>query len=417
MPPAVIEHGFADAPSRKGEDCPDWHPATAPDAAAAYAIFDGHGGKLFSHTCGRTEEHGPDYNMLKRLLAAGGARSLPSDEVVRRLFWSQDEDVGTLLASRGEAQGGPNTGGSTAQVLMLLPQPGVGVQCLQAWVGDSTALTVDMRSGGIVHATLDHTPYQQSEYDALMLMAAVCKACRKKIKKARKKDREATAATAEDADAADNSDDDDDGTGAAEDAEDDVLPTTEMIGQVLSELKHTDGTGAHIERLLQALAREKLIGRYLKSSGKYRRDCHIYRRPKEKDANQPLTVHTTEDPFRKHHSDMMMTRSLGDWSKVAWILPAPETRRATVGAHEHVRIVLASDGLWDVVSHEEAADLTRRAPTAQAAAQALVDAAKFVYLEERGLALPGDDTTVLVVEINPSRLPFKPVRKQGCAVM
>ena len=294
---------------------------------------------------------------------------------------------------------------------MLLPQPGVGVQCLQAWVGDSTALTVDMRSGGIVHATLDHTPYQQSEYDALMLMAAVCKACRKKIKKARKKDREAAAATAEDADAADNSDDDDDGTGAAEDAEDDVLPTTEMIGQVLSELKHTDGTGAHIERLLQALAREKLIGRYLKSSGKYRRDCHIYRRPKEKDANQPLTVHTTEDPFRKHHSDMMMTRSLGDWSKVAWILPAPETRRATVGAPEHVRIVLASDGLWDVVSHEEAADLTRRADRAGGRAGARRRGQVRVPRGARPRA--GDDTTVRSSR-SARRAPFKPCASRLC---
>ena len=35
--------------------------------------------------------------------------------------------------------------------------------------------------------------------------------------------------------------------------------------------------------------------------------------------------------------------------------------------------------------------------------KALVQAAKYVYLQERGLPLPGDDTTVLVVELNPSQ--------------
>ena len=42
----------------------------------------------------------------------------------------------------------------------------------------------------------------------------------------------------------------------------------------------------------------------------------------------------------------------------------------------------------------------------QAAAEALVDAAKVVYLEHRQLELPGDDTTVLVVDLNPSNLAY-----------
>ena len=113
---------------------------------------------------------------------------------------------------------------------------------------------------------------------------------------------------------------------------------------------------------------------------------------------------------------MMMTRSLGDWKHVAWILPQPQMARSRVGAEEHHRVIIASDGLWDVVSHEKCMELCRGAPTVQAAAEALVEAAKVVYLEHRQLELPGDDTTVLVVDLNPSQLAFvepPPVASSG----
>ena len=55
-------------------------------------------------------------------------------------------------------------------------------------------------------------------------------------------------------------------------------------------------------------------------------------RPKEKDQNQPVVVATHADPYSSHYKDLQMTRSLGDWTKSAWVLPllvvAPDPRRA-----------------------------------------------------------------------------------------
>ena len=68
--------------------------------------------------------------------------------------------------------------------------------------------------------------------------------------------------------------------------------------------------------------------------------------------------------------------------------------------------------------HKLCAELTRSAPTVQEAADALISAAKKVYFEQWGLQLPGDDTTVLVVELNPSGMPppLKPAGGGCCAV-
>jgi len=180
--------------------------------------------------------------------------------------------------------------------------------------------------------------------------------------------------------------------------------SVELIKEVLYEMKHPDTSEAHIAFLHKVFKREKLILRYLPSGGKYRRSCFIYTRPFRKDENEPLTVHTTRDPFASHHADMMMTRSLGDWRHVAWILPRPQVQRAVVAAGVHHRVVIASDGLWDVVSHQQCAEIVRAAETAQAASDGLLAAANKVYLEDRQLELPGDDTTVLVIDLNPSEL-------------
>ena len=74
-------------------------------------------------------------------------------------------------------------------------------------------------------------------------------------------------------------------------------------------------------------------------------------RPKEKDQNQPVVVATHADPYSSHYKDLQMTRSLGDWTKSAWVLPHPQLRRFTVPHDESRRVVIASDGLWDLVVH------------------------------------------------------------------
>lgn len=72
---------------------------------------------------------------------------------------------------------------------------------------------------------------------------------------------------------------------------------------------------------------------------------------------------------------LMMTRSLGDrWFRPVGVIPEPEVGRHALGTDD-VALVAATDGVWDVLSVEDAARVVRRAPTAQAAADALIHAA------------------------------------------
>lgn len=109
--PAVIAHGLAQANSKKGEDAPCAIPATADGAMAGYAIFDGHGGRDFSHTVAHDTsggiDNGPDYNVVAKLLKLG---ALPTEKDFDAAFWAADNDVGTLLAGKNVYNG------STAQV-------------------------------------------------------------------------------------------------------------------------------------------------------------------------------------------------------------------------------------------------------------------------------------------------------------
>ena len=60
-----------------------------------------------------------------------------------------------------------------------------------------------------------------------------------------------------------------------------------------------------------------------------------------------------------------MSRSICDYTKSVWVLPQPDVLTFTVGPSAHLRAVLASDGLWDVVSFREASAIVCAAPTAQ----------------------------------------------------
>ena len=93
--------------------------------------------------------------------------------------------------------------------------------------------------------------------------------------------------------------------------------------------------------------------RALPKQAKYRRRCFIHKRAVEKDANEPLVVALDDDPWSPHHKDLMMTRSICDWTKCAWVLPQPEIMDFVVGADEHKRVVIASDGLWDVLPEDQ----------------------------------------------------------------
>src|SRR5262249_14363453 len=88
---------------------------------------------------------------------------------------------------------------------------------------------------------------------------------------------------------------------------------------------------------------------------------------------------------------LMMTRSLGDrWFRPVGVIAEPEIARHTLESND-VALVAATAGVGDVLSVEDVARVLRPAPTAQAAAEALIDAAI--------AADTLDNTTALVVRL------------------
>ena len=112
-----------------------------------------------------------------------------------------------------------------------------------------------------------------------------------------------------------------------------------------------------------------------------------------------------------------VTRALGDWDGSRALVPHPDVARFRVTRSQCLRAVLASDGLWDFVRPDEASRVLRAGKSASSCADRLLEMAvsrsnaKFNELK--------DDTTVLVVELNPSGEPPPLVAPAGggCCVV
>ena len=451
-----ISYSCVNEESHKGEDF--WVTQTQ-GRVCGFGVFDGHGGKDCARFCA---SKGPE-GILPRLLMKS---TLPTPTEVEDAFWKVDAECGPALAARGGhgRQGGGAHAGTTSNVLFIEALPARsskagpasaaglgslgGYRCLWAWTGDSTGITVDMSSGKLGPCTTNHVPESEVEAANLRMMEAVGKLLLKGKGKDDKKDRKdrrsklkggesgeggevltaaatsaaavASVPTAEaEAPAAASSssaehecapnaplavapptshlaEDDCDDSG------DEALPTLDDVVNAMQRAGVQPTPTCDAALMLRALERERLIARTIPKGRKYRRNAVMQRRPRAKDENMPMVVDTHEDPYSSHYRDLLMTRSVCDWTKSCWVLPHPETLEFTVAHSKRFRVVLASDGLWDICSAERAAEVAFRAPTVHAAAVELLNIARGVYHGERGLEKMGDDTTILVLELNPS---------------
>ncbi|KAI4295202.1 hypothetical protein MLD38_040580 [Melastoma candidum] len=104
-------------------------------------------------------------------------------------------------------------------------------------------------------------------------------------------------------------------------------------------------------------------------------------------------------PLRCWPGGLCLSRSIGDPDVGEFIVPIPHVKQvklSTAGG----RLIIASDGIWDALSSDMAAKSCRGVPAELAAKLVVKDA-----LRSRGLK---DDTTCLVVDINPSDIPVLP---------
>jgi serine/threonine protein phosphatase PrpC len=110
-------------------------------------------------------------------------------------------------------------------------------------------------------------------------------------------------------------------------------------------------------------------------------------------------------PLRCWPGGLCLSRSIGDMDVGEFIVPIPYVKQVKL-SNAGGRLIIASDGIWDALSSEEAAKSCRGLPAELAARQVVKEA-----LRSRGLK---DDTTCIVVDVIPpdNSLPPSPTPKK-----
>lgn len=112
-------------------------------------------------------------------------------------------------------------------------------------------------------------------------------------------------------------------------------------------------------------------------------------------------------PLRCWPGGLCLSRSIGDMDVGEFIVPIPYVKQVKL-SNAGGRLIIASDGIWDALSSEMAAQCCRGLPAELAARQVVKEA-----LRTRGLK---DDTTCIVVDIIPpdnTVQPQPPPKKQN----
>lgn len=373
-----VSFGVA-ALSRKGED--EWALQQTP-SAVAFGIFDGHTGGVMSAACAKS--------FLPRIL---GYDRLPSTKALADAFWAIDEEVGVTGTMAG----------TTATVLVVGPSKvGDGLSCVLAWVGDSTAIQVDMNLGGVVMTTADHASGSKMEQARITRLQKV--------------------------------------RALVDDGQVVEQALASVPGPRLLGCSGEEEEAALVRRALERAATIERSVPEAAAEGSSRKNAFCM--PRSSPTKQgPPVVATQRTHLHPGYYDLQMTRSLGDWKGPDLVLPHPDELRFTVGQGVHLRCgaqlppaspqrnfvaalstllppaalaaplppllpspptsglcptaasltvahgraprsaVIASDGLWDVCSHALAAQLCRVSDTPQLAADRLLRHAEVEYFD------------------------------------
>lgn len=413
--------------SAKGED---FSACATEGSRGAFAVFDSHGGKDAGALC-KAELFGQLLSLAASDVAGHDAFREPD---IVDAFWTMDHRLGSAGIYSG----------TTASVL-LVSHNADSLCCTLAWVGDSTALTIDMTSQVSApppqQKTSDHTPANPAEAQRCIKEWEV----RREVQSLRNSTR------LEDVDvepppnptllqqAAGFFGNNESTTDVS--AESFVLlkdhsptfyakkraPTRDEIMAAI-DAAGLEASEDERELLARALLREKRVEApekrasfVLGREGTRKNTKIITRNGMMSGADGSVTL---GGPHVLAGGDdgavsTCVTRSIGDWDGARAMVPQPEVLRFEVGRDQHVRAIIASDGVWDFLSLEEAAALARKAPTAQVAAQRIADKARARSLSR--LNQLKDDTTCVVVDLNPSGLevtkPPPPEGGGGCCVL
>lgn len=112
----------------------------------------------------------------------------------------------------------------------------------------------------------------------------------------------------------------------------------------------------------------------------------------EGDGNGPEAI------FGRFNVSINMSRTIGDKYGPRCCVPVPEVTLAVVSFRDRVRLVIASDGVWDVLSEKNVQPVVLGDSDLSEAAEQICVAARDTRL---ALGLRMDDISAIVVEIGP----------------
>ncbi|KAM7273230.1 hypothetical protein ACFE04_027894 [Oxalis oulophora] len=161
-----------------------------------------------------------------------------------------------------------------------------------------------------------------------------------------------------------------------------IFARENLLNNILSAIPQE----ANREEWLQALPRALVAG-FVKT------DIEFQQKGKP---TKPTSCHYNVGPLRCWPGGLCLSRSIGDTDVGEYIVPIPHVKQVKL-SDAGGRLIIASDGIWDTLSSDEAANACRGLPADLAATLVVKEA-----LRSRGLK---DDTTCVVVDIIPTDYP------------
>eukprot|EP01041_Mallomonas_annulata_P003717 gene3717-7384_t len=335
---------------------------------SSFGIFDGHGGAQAAKVCAN-ELHKLVLNRYKEW------ENLKPDKEIFSVDARFCHSVKLAMENLDSKIRMDTTSGSTAVSIFLFPISNGSTRVLCPWVGDSRCVMfkVHPETGHVVSTVMtdDHKPTLKREYDRIQNKFPVqWKGL--PIERINKND---------DVTSCDN-----------ENEKFTVLTQNSKDEEELHTTNNDDNNNTIGNNLADDLNQDIMFPPMKYSSSFIQKRNDESYKSVGLDTEIPLAV------FSRFGVSLTMTRSIGDRYGARSCVCVPDISALTLAPNEYARFVLASDGLWDVVSVEavQTVVMGSRDPSQIARKLALM-----AWHKRVSKSIRMDDITVLVVDINP----------------
>jgi len=407
-------------PSHKNEDTASHVPATTPSGVAGWGVYDGHGGSLAALLCQDA--------LLSR---CGAGKGVLSDEVILEAFERMHE----------ECSGAKDYSGTTASVALMQMDEGTGETVVKvAWVGDSRAILLN-KASEVVLETGDHKLTNGMEKarvlkatgNNVMILTPPSKPVTKQCPDTNKRSENSKVRAKVDVTATGKSAQ---GSKSAQPAP--IAPLEKLASMNLDYSEHAmEDVTTKSGNIFELLRLKKMEIPTLASIEGGDGDTD---REEEVEEEADVDLDATELPQQavrapsatspdaagilcrrrsfiaqritnsgeqagpwclfsgENGTSLAVTRSLGDVDGAKSCIGVPEIKTYRVKAGESARVMICSDGVWDVLSSEQAASKVAGIKNVASAARRISMIAKEKRVARR---MGRDDIMTVVVDVGP----------------